>query len=210
MREYRFDIDESYMDRFFSPIKNKAQFIELLMNSLKYMLLNQNIKKERVRGEIILIIDKMSRLFFVKDKKCFSIVFPFSVKYEDVFSFSFKNRMNIDGRLTSEVISFINDSDFESNCSIEFASSIYEYQESNDDSYWDLIRELLLMEGGYLRYDHDPNNYEKHNKSDVHPLNHFDLFYSSNATFKIGLKGIIEPAEFIDLLNVKTVCKFIG
>jgi hypothetical protein len=65
MSEYRFDIDESYMDRFFSPIKNKVQLIELLMNSLKYMLLNQKVNKVRVRGEIVLVIDKMSRLFFI-------------------------------------------------------------------------------------------------------------------------------------------------
>ena len=210
MREYRFEVDESYMDRFFSPIKNKAQFIELLMNSLKYMLLNQPVKEDRVRGEIVLIIDKMSRLFFIKENKCFSVVFPFSVKYDDVFSFSFKNKMNIDGRLTSEIISFVNDSDFESNCCIEFASPISEYQESNDDSYWGLIRELLLMEGGYLRYDYDKDNYDRHGQSDVHPLNHYDLFYSGNATFKIGLKEKIKPAEFIDLLNTRTVCKFIG
>ena len=108
MREYRFDIDESYMDRFFSPIKDKSQFIKLLMNSIKYMLFYQDVKKERVCGEIILIIDKMSRLVFVKDNKCFTIVFPFSVKYEDAFYFSFKNRINIVGRLTSEIISFIN------------------------------------------------------------------------------------------------------
>jgi hypothetical protein len=210
MREYRFEIDESYMDRFFSPIKNKVQLIELLMNSLKYMLVNHTVKEERVHGELVLIIDKMSRLFFIKKNKCFSIAFPFSVKYEDAFYFSFKNQMNLDSKLTSEIISFINDSDFHSSCCIEFASPISEYQELNDDNYWNLIRELLLMEDGYLRYDYDKYNYDKHSKSDVHPLNHYDLFYSGNATFKIGLKDVIEPDEFIDLLNVKTVCKFIS
>jgi hypothetical protein len=209
MSEYRFDIDESYMDRFFSPIKNKVQLIELLMNSLKYMLLNQKVNKVRVRGEIVLVIDKMSRLFFIKEDKCFSVVFPFSVKFEDAFYFSFRNEMNIDGKLTSEIISFINDEHFSSNCCIEFALPISEYQESNDDSYWDLIRELLLMEGGYLRYDYDKENYDRHGQSDIHPLNHYDFFYSGNATFKIGLKKEINGDEFIDLLNIKTVCKFI-
>jgi hypothetical protein len=209
MIEYRFDIDKSYMDSFFSPIKNKVQIIELLMNSLKYMLLNPNVKKERVSGEIVLLIDKMSRIFFMKQDKCFSVVFPFYVKYEEAFFFSFKNKMNIDGKLTSEIISLINDNNFQSNCCIEFASPISEYQESYDDNYWDFIRELLLMEGGYLRYDYDKKNYDEHGQTDVHPLNHYDFFYSGNATFKIGLKNSIEPAEFIDLLNIKTVCKFI-
>lgn len=209
MKEYRFDIDASYMDKFFSPIKNKTQIIELLMNSVKYMLLNQKIKKERACGEIILIIDKMSRLFFSKENKCFSIAFPFSVKYEDGYYFSFKNKMNIDGKLTSDIISFINNNNFTSNCSIEFASPISDYQELNDDNYWDLIRELLLMEEGYIRYDYDRDNYDRHGQSDIHPLNHYDFFYSSNATFKVGLKNGIDSAELIDLLNTKTICKFI-
>lgn len=209
MIEYRFDIDESYMDRFFSPIKNKTQVIKLLMNALKYMLINQKVKDERKSGEIVLIIDKMSRLFFIKENKCFSIVFPFTAKYDEAFFFSFRNKMNVDGRLTSEVLSLINSSDFESNCCIEFASPISDYQEANDDSYWELIRELLIMESGYLRYDYDQKNYEKHGRSKVHPLNHYDLFYSSNATFKIGLQEKIEPPAFIDLLNIKTVCKFL-
>jgi len=210
MSEFRFEIDESYMDRFFSPIKNKIQVIELLMNSVKYMLLNPVVKKERVRGEIVLIVDKMSRLFFIKKEKKFSVVFPFTVKYEDAFFFSFKNKMNIDERLTSEIISLMNDIDFHSNCCVEFASPISEYQESHEDHYWDFIRELLLMEGGYLRYDYDKKNYDLHGQSDVHPLNHYDFFYSSNATFKIGLRNVVDPAEFMDLLNIKTVCKFIN
>lgn len=210
MREYRFYIDESYMDRFFTPIKNKVQIIELLMNSLKYMLLNQDIKRERVQGEIVLVIDKMSRLFFIKNDKFFSIVFPFTVKYEDTFTFSFKNKMNIDGRLTSKVISLINNKEFISSCCFEFAAPISDYQEENDDNYWDFIRELLLMEDGYLRYDYDKENYDKHGQSDVHPLNHYDLFYSSNATFKVGLKKAIEPSELMDLLNTKTICQFIN
>ena len=210
MRTYKFDIDESYMDRFFSPIKNKVQLIELLMNSVKYMLLHQKVKEERVCGEIVLIVDKMSRLFFIKEDKIFSIVFPFTAKYEDAFYFSFKNKLNIDGRLTSEIISLIKNEEFVSSCCFEFAGPISDYQEENDNNYWDLIRELLLMEDGYLRYDYDKKNYDLHGQSDIHPLNHYDLFYSSNATFKIGLNKAIKSEDIIDLLNTKTICKFIN
>ena len=209
MNEYRFVIDESYMDKFFSPIKNKVQIIELLMNSVKYMILNQPVKKNRISGEMVLITGQISRLFFFKDKKYFSIAFPFLVSYEEAYFFSFKNKMNIDGRLTSEVISLINDNNFHSNCSLEFVSPITDYQELNNEYYWDFVRELLFMEDGYLRYDYDMINFDKHGQSDFHPLNHYDLFYSGNATFKIGLKTEIMPNDFIDQLNPQTVCKFI-
>jgi hypothetical protein len=69
---------------------------------------------------------------------------------------------------------------------------------------------MFLMEDGYLRYDYDPVNYIKHQKSDVHPLYHYDLFYTSNATFKVGLNSSVAEDDFVDLLNVKTTCKFIN
>ncbi|QLJ09081.1 hypothetical protein [Pseudoalteromonas sp. JSTW] len=210
MTKYEFDIDESYMDKFFRPIKNKAQLIELLMNAIKYMLINPKINKDNAKGNIILIIDKMQRLLFVKNDKIFSIAFPFTVTFfDDAYFFNYKGTLNLDAKLTSDVISLINNKEFYSSCSYEFATPISDYQEDKCDSYWDLIRDLLLMESGYLRYDHDPKNYEKHGKSNIHPLHHYDMFYSSNATFKVGLKKKIIAKDFIDLLDIKTVCKFL-
>lgn len=144
MNEYKFVIDVSYMDKFFSPIKNKIQLIELLMNSVKYMILNPPVKEDRARGNMVLITGQMSRLFFFKDNKYFTVTFPFSVNYEDAYFFSFKNKMNIDGRLTSEVISLINDNNFHSNCSLDFASPITDYQELNNEHYWDLVRVMPI------------------------------------------------------------------
>ncbi|MCI5147779.1 MAG: hypothetical protein D3923_20140 [Candidatus Electrothrix sp. AR3] len=68
------------------------------------------------------------------------------------------------------------------------------------------------MEDGYIRYDIDPENYEKFKKrgeKHKHPENHYDVFYSNNLTFKIGLKSIITYSEFIDLLNVNTDCNYL-
>jgi hypothetical protein len=197
------------MDRFFKPIKRKVQVIELLMNSIKYMLMNPTIKVGNSQGKIILRVDKMSRLFFIKADKYYSIMFPFIVKKEGAYSFSFKNEMNIDQKITSEVMSLIRDGVFDSNCSLEFADKISTYQDINyNEFYWDFIKELIMMEDGYLRYDYD--NYIKHKKSDIHPLHHYDLFYTSNATFKVGLKGKVTENDFVDLLDVKTICKFIN
>jgi len=210
--EYIFDIDKSYMNRFFKPIKNKIQIIELMMYSIKYMLLNPVVKQSNVEGKLIIRKDKMSRLFFMKEDKYFSISFPFYIQNDGgVFTFSYKNLMDIDSRLISEIISLLINPSFISNCSLDFADKISSYQEDTyNEFYWDFIRDLLLLEDGYLRYDYDHDNYIKHNKSDIHPLNHYDLFYSSNATFKIGLKNKISDEKFIDLLNIKTDCKYIN
>jgi len=53
-------------------------------------------------------IDNMNRLFFFSSKKYFSIVFPFfSIKEGDNYIFSFRNKIEIDSHLISQVISII-------------------------------------------------------------------------------------------------------
>lgn len=213
MKNYIFDIDESYMNRFFKPVKNKIHIIELLMNSINYMLLNPTVKDECSKGKIILTVDKMSRLFFIKTDKYFSISFPIYIKDEEGgnYSFNFRNEMNIDHKITSDVITLIKDNSFTSSCSVDFADKISAYQEESLNEYfWEFLRELIFMEDGYLRYDYDHDNYIKHDQSDLHPLNHYDFFYTSNATFKVGLREKLTEDDFVDLLNIKTNCKFIS
>lgn len=210
MSIYEFDIEESYMDRFFKPIKNKINIIELLMNSIKYMLINPRVPKESAAGKIIISADKMSRIFFIKPDKYFSVTFPFHIRKNETYFFDFKNKMDIDSRVISEILSLINESSFYSGCSIDFADKISAYQEdSGNEDYWNLLRDMMIMEDGYLRYDYDYDNYIKFNKSDIHPLNHFDVFYSSNATFKLGIRRKINHDDFKDLLDIKTKCKFV-
>jgi hypothetical protein len=109
-------------------------------------------------------------------------------------------------------MSIIKCDEFKANCSLEFAQPICDYQEECDEIFWEFLRELLLMEDGYIRYDLDQCEYDKakeRGEEYIHPLNHYDFFYSSNATFKIGLNERLTPEGFLDLLNVRTDCKFI-
>ena len=64
----------------------------------------------------------------------------------------------------------------------------------------------MLFEEGYIRYDHDEIN----ENGLLHPLFHYDIFYSSNTTFKIGLKTSINCDHFIDLLQVESNCHFLN
>ncbi len=206
MKQYKFNINQLYLDKFFRIIRTKAEVIEVLMRTIKYMLLNPTISKEKASGKIILQIDKMSRLFFFTNKKYYSIVFPFfTQKEEDTYSFSFKNMIEIDSRLISQVISIIKCDEFKANCSLDFVAPICDYEEECDENFWEFLRELLLMEDGYIRYDYD----EKNENGAMHPLNHYDLFYSSNATFKIGLNQKLEEDDFTDLLDINTDCRYI-
>ncbi|MCS6213632.1 hypothetical protein G3485_09620 [Shewanella baltica] len=215
MTHYEFDIAEPYVNEFFRPIRNKSQVIELLMKSIKYMLINPTVDRKINSGKLILYVNKMCRLFFVMPGKYFSISFPFHVlkDKEGIFTFSYRGEMDIDSEVTSEVISLLNDKSFNSGCSLEFVGRIYQYQENSyNDYYWEFLKELFFMEDGYLRYDYDKKSYQQHllkGTPNIHPLNHYDIFYSNNSTFKIGLRKEILEDEFIDFVNIRTDCKFI-
>ncbi len=206
MKIYKFKISKMFLDVFFRPIRNKSEVIEVLMEAIRYMLINSNISEENSKGKIILKVDKMSRLFFFTQNKYFSIVFPFFAgEIDNKYFFSFKNQIDIDIRLISQVISIIKCDEFKANCSLDFVAPICDYEEECDENFWIFLRELLLMEDGYIRYDYD----EEHKNGNLHPLNHYDIFYSSNATFKIGLDDKLREDIFIDLLNINSDCKYL-
>lgn len=218
MKKFEFDLDNAHLDKFFPKyrIKNKAHIIELLMEATRYMLINPNITADNVVGKILLYVDKMSRLFFFTENKYFSISFPFLVHEldeEQQHKFSFQNDINIDSKLIGQVIQIIKCDEFKEKCSFNFIAPICDYEENCDENFWIFLRELLLMEDGYIRYDFDENNYKKFKEKGeehLHPLNHYDLFYSNNTTFKIGLNYKINKDEFIDFVNVKINCKYLN
>lgn len=208
MKIYSFEIHKSYVDRFFTPIRSKQHVIEVIMNAIKYMTLNPVVSEHLSRGKIILKIDKMSRLFFLKKDKYFSITFPFSVKKNETgYVFSFQDISEIDAKLTTDVITMINSKEFKGNCSLDFAFPISAYQDDSNDSFWCFLRELLFMDDGYVRYDYDDN--EARVNEFIHPLNHYDLFRSNSSTFKLGIKGRLSEESFIDLFDINTNCKYL-
>lgn len=215
MKQYEFNLNKAFLGKFFPKerVKTKAQIIEILMEATRYILINPSVPEGDIVGKIILNIDKMSRLFFFTDKKYFSIVFPF-LTYEDSgkYNFSFQNDITVDSRLISQVISIIKCDEFKEKCSLDFVAPICDYEEKCDENFWIFLRELLLMEDGYIRYDYDEENYKKakeKGEEHKHPLNHYDFFYSSNATFKVGLLNELVENNFIDLLNIKTDCNYL-
>lgn len=217
MKKFEFDIDKAFLEKFFPKerVKSKAQIIEILMEATRYMLLDPSVSQEKIAGKIILYIDKMSRLFFITEKKYFSIVFPFLAYDKDEdgrYRFSFQNDIDVDSQLISQVINIIHCDEFKEKCSLNFVAPICDYEEKCDENFWIFLRELLLMEDGYIRYDYDEENYYKaveKGEEHKHPLNHYDFFYSSNATFKIGLDSFLNEEKFIDFINIQTNCHYL-
>lgn len=215
MKKYEFDIGQSYLELFFPKkrIKTKIQVLEILLEATRFMLVNHAIERKNIDGKIILIVDKMSRLFFFKNERYYSIVFPFYVnEIDNLLHFSFQNDIEVDAHLISNIFSIIKCETFKDKCSLDFAEPIYDYENEFNENFWVFLRELLLFEDGYIRYDKDTENYQLakgKGEEHKHPLYHFDFFYSSNATFKIGLEKELIDQDFIELLDINTDCKYI-
>ena len=209
MKEYSFGIDKWQVESIFSPIRNKEQVIDLLMTSLKIMLIDEELGTKHVIGEVRLVVSKMSRLFFFSEDKYFSINFPFTVNEEnEQLKFSSKEGIEVDNIIISEIISVIQPSNSHiSTCVYEFTDPIMKISEIKD-GFWPLVLSLLMFEDGYIRYDYDIRNASPCGK--LHPVNHYDIFYSSGATFKIGLENRIRAENIVDFLSIESECHFIS
>lgn len=205
MKRFEFHLARDQTEWIFRPIRTKLDVIVILMRIIKIMIAYKEPAPDQIAGHFTLIVDAMSRVVFVSEKKIYSINFPFRVTGE-LGNFRFYNHFyqDINSKATSNILGFINeDGVFNYHDVLDFAAPIVGVCDA-DREIWALLRELLLWEEGYIRYDDD----QKHEDGDRHPRYHLDVFYSSGATFKIGLRKAIEHPEFSDILDINTDCRF--
>ena len=207
MKKYCFAIDRHQAEWMFAPIRSRRDAISVLMKTLKVILVNSPPSAGQVVGEVILQVSKMSRIFFISEAKVFSLAFPFFITETDgVFSFKSHSHSDINHKATSDILSVLDTSSlFDSSYVFNFAEPIDDLCQS-DEQIWALFRELLTSEEGYIRYDYD----ELHQNGHFHPVNHFDVFFSTNVTFKIGLTNKIDHEHMVDMLDSTTHCHYIA
>lgn len=206
MKEYEFLYDIHQAKHFFFPIRTKRDVIKVLMQALKLIATYRQPPVEIAAGRIIIRISKMSRIFFTSEKKIYSLIFPFSVSENNgQFRFHTDSHPDIGHRTTSQIISLINTTNFFSQSdAITSLEAIFE-ECAEDVYFWPLFRDLMLLESGYIRFDNDAKNARGHK----HPLNHLDIFYSQNTTFKVGLLQESNIEHFCDMLDITTNCHYL-
>lgn len=207
LKEFIYEIPLEEFNTFFSPIREKTHIIILLMETIKLILIGNTRKIDKVCGKIILKIDKESRLYYQTTNKYYSVSFPFSVEEVDSkLNFKYYS-LCIDSRITSDIIGLFSCSNKFATCSPEdFIDSIFDFGEQQYIyEIWGLTKYLLFFEDGYIRYDFDSEN----ENGRLHPLIHYDIFYSNASTFKIGLYKENDIKDFQDFLNLRTNCHFI-
>jgi len=205
VKNFTFKISKDQLDWIFKPVREKLHVIKVLMRVIKIMLTYQEPTEAQVAGHFNLTVNSMSRLIFVSKEKIYSINFPFRVT-GNIGSLKFysNHHQDINSKATSNILALIDDGIFIEQHVLDFAMPLADRFDIDND-LWALLRELLLWEDGYIRYDDDPDNED----GDVHPRYHLDVFYSSAATFKLGLRQAIEHVTFADILDVNTNCQYL-
>ena len=190
---------------FFAPIRDKASFARLVVCAARHLLLDNVGASAMETSKMKLIVDKMSRLFFYKNNKYFSVAFPLTVFIDrkNVTEITTYSGKKLDFVNISAVISILDSEYFRNHPSlIDFpiepmsieASGIY------------FLEEIMQFEPSYIRYDNDPDN----QNGKLHPLDHLDINYSQYGTYKIGLSKSISGVYFENLQNINTDCIFIS
>ena len=161
---------------------------------------------------VILIIDRMSRIFLVSKNKIHSFQIPFGLKIvEDRYVF-YSRGIDIDNLTLSLLNSVYNklDEDYDF-CALEdsFLNEVENYQiDKNSISFVSgLVGILQTFEIGYLRYDYDddPTRVD----AITHPINHLDINFTNSVTYKIGLNNRLDYKRLEDIVDVNTKCAFI-
>lgn len=214
MKIYEFDMPYTLQNTAVKPIRNKENLILLLLEVVKVMTVeNYNNRLSINHYKLVLVVDKMSRLFFRLEDKIFTVNFPLMVKEKDNrLAFSY-NGLVIDSYTSSLLISIFRKEGIISK-GIEFLyeqiiEEFISYElNDNNDIYYELINLFIYFEPGYLRYDLDIDHYVE----GIHPLKHLDINYNDNNTFKIGIEdnAEIDINWMIDFVNIKTNCRFLN
>lgn len=204
------DINKVFYENIAKPLRTRKEFLLLLLETIKLFYVQEIPAVSQ--GKVSIVIDKMSRVFYQVENKIFSIVFPFGIENIDnqyrIYDISMD--VDIDSKLISIMISILVQLELTDISAEEIFDTycdavVNEIEREDVDVAWKILFKLLATELGYIRYDYD----EEHANSVYHPLNHFDINYSANVTYKVGLKETIEIENMVSFLDIKSECKYL-
>ncbi|WP_273691172.1 hypothetical protein [Ketogulonicigenium vulgare] len=206
-KRFNFDLDEFQLSRLTTPVREKSDVIRFWLKATQLAISHLPPEEGTRVGGMQIIIDKMSRIFVEHGTKSFSVNYPFMVRRDDDrLRFYSHSCEDIDSRMIAIVMGLIDGEKLLlKNNVYDFVDPIFK-EVDEDPQVWNLIKDLILADDGYLRVDHDP---ERENGRH-HPLNHIDVFYSAGASFKVGLNSRVSVADFSDLLDLRTECHFLS
>ncbi|MBZ4037300.1 hypothetical protein K6T82_21245 [Flavobacterium sp. 17A] len=213
---FEIEIDPSSLSIFFPKyrLKDKFQILDILLESARYIIHGKREEKVKSVNKIVFFREKMNRVFFVSEDKIYSITFPFNliIGEEGEVTLNFKNLIEIDSYAISSLIILLKNPLINSDNCLDFIDPVIDLENESNSNYWPVLKDLIMLEDGYLRYDMDEKGFKEASEKQQqhrHPLHHIDVFYTNGATFKLGLEKSILDNDLIDILDSSTNCKFL-
>lgn len=177
---------------FSKPIRNKNDCVSILLETVENFIYHNEAIKEIQNNTMLL---ENGRLFVFLENKYFSIKFPFKIKIEEEIKF-YINNIELNSKILSAIrYAFLNISNSIRDILYQIEK---EYEQINKDEIEEIIIAMLLLDDGYLRYDHDAKN----ENGKLHPLDHLDIFYTNNSV-KLGLSGRLSQKNFVKIISKK-------
>lgn len=194
------------------PLRSREDAVSLILYTIRTFDV-VDMLKINTEEKVIISVNKMNRIFYVLKKKIFSMQFPFYIEYENQKIrriYDLKTGVTIDSVLISVLISILENAKKNGGWSFEnFFDVITNNQDTLNnisiEQLWEIVKHIISYDLGYLRYDFD----EEHENGQLHPLHHLDIFFDSNATYKIGLNKSVDYPMFKNMLDITTECCFL-
>lgn len=213
MKETTIGLDNYLTTQITKPIRCKKDLILILLLFLKLFLIKNTLTDKETTGTVKIIVDKMNRVFFFSENKYFSFNFPFKLDLsnEDNIKFYY-NELDVNLKIISILEALLDEEDLLLLHKENIREYYYEYIEDDyeiifEEDFINLVNKIIEFEPGYIRYDYD----DEHNNGNLlNPLNHLDVNFESNSTFKLGLNKKLKLEEFIDVMNINTDCHFLS
>ncbi|EDS79636.1 hypothetical protein ACSXBY_16770 (plasmid) [Clostridium perfringens] len=216
MKKIEVYVDDHDSLEFKVAIRTKREIILLLIKSIRLFLLSNYDVLKKSNDKLIVNINKMNRIFFFSKEKYFSFCFPFNfeqnennleIKYKD-YKIDFKVLSILETLILSKKNLVLSEDEILKVYLENIDEENGDKELENINNFIQVVNRLIEFEPGYLRYDYDPN--PSRLNEDKHPLNHLDINFESNNTFKIGLRKEISVESFIDMLDITTNCHFLN
>lgn len=191
------------------PLRSRKDVLLLLLYTIRVLVIDHLPPDSN--SCIGITISKMSRIFYSLENKIFSVRFPFGIEQDEdrvKRVYDVVTKEEIDTIFLSNLIEIFEN--LRDNCGyIYFLEMILEIEKKFGENYaervWTILRNVLTCDLGYLRYECD----DKHQKGQVHPLYHLDVYLDNPTTFKIGLDEDINLEMFKNILDVTTNCYYL-
>lgn len=207
MKKLIFGLPKSIKDIAFPEfrIKERKQLIEICVKCCRELTITLPLDTNQFNiDNTVLVVNKMSRIFFFSEGKYMSIAIPFNIRVNGNNSPIFQHHdSEIDSQMWSLLVSMITKSVEEVRDSQEYIEYCCQ-ADPNEMILSDILVTLQQADYGYLRYDYDPAGFKSakdQDKPHTHPLYHYDIHLSNQATFKTGILEPLSPEKFINFVD---------